>query len=126
MSDPRAGTALPGLHGAGPGRWVRMGRAATGRLLELRVGAQGFCFQARSEEFCLPSDSDEQTRAEGSKRSPAVKPNLLSSRPGGISWCLRLPGPRARQEGEGTFLLIKEVPGLGETLGATLPFLCWL
>lgn len=57
----------PGWSGARP-------RGADGQgqpravLLELRVGAQGFCFQARSrEEFCLPSDSDEQTRAGGSK-----------------------------------------------------------
>ena len=68
------------------------------------------------------------------QRSPAAKPNLLSSRPVGISWCLCLPGPRAGQEGEGTFLLIKEVPGLGETWGhpalsvntEIIPVSCWM
>lgn len=66
---------------------------------------------------CPVTQTNKHVQKGPNQRSPAAKPNLLSSRPGGISWCLRLPGPRARQEGEGTFLLIKEVPGLGETRG---------
>ena len=73
VSCPRACTALLGPVGEGPGHGARTGRGIWGQGWPgLRVGAQGLGFQASSlEEFCLPSDSDEQTRAE---RSKSVQP----------------------------------------------------
>lgn len=120
VSDPRARTALPGPDGAGPGCGAWTGRGIRGQgWPELRVGAQGCGFQASSrQEFCLPSDSDEQTRAE---RSKSVQPHreikftLLP--PHGHLLVSLPPGPQGGHEGEGTFLLIKEVSGLGETRG---------
>ena len=119
MSDPRAGAALPGLDGAGPGRGARMGRGNHRQCCRSCGRGSGCGFQASSREgLCPPVTQVNKHVQEGPNQcGPAAKPNLLSSRPVGISWCLCLPGPRAGQEGEGTFLLIKEVPGLGETWG---------
>lgn len=93
--------------------------ATTGSAAGAAAGAQAAASRpALGRDSARPVTQVNKHVQEGPNQcGPAAKPNLLSSRPVGISWCLCLPGPRAGQEGEGTFLLIKEVPGLGETWG---------
>lgn len=120
VSDPRARTALLGPVGAGPGHGAQTGRgigvrAGQGCGSGLGVAASRPALGRNS--VCPVTQMNKHVQKGPNQCSPAMKPNLLSFRPAGISWCLCLPGPRAGQEGEGTFLLIKEVSGLGETRG---------
>lgn len=121
MSDPRGGTALPGLHGRGPGAGCGWAGAATGSAAGaaesgLRASASR---PALREEFCLPSDSDRQTRAGKVQISaaPAAEAKFLYLPPGGHLLVSPLP-PRPQGQAGGHLSHIRGSP-VQEKLGAT-------